>query len=67
MVRLWGIIYKSVIHTVLLYERKRWMVTGAMLKLIEGLHHQADRRISGKTAWCTTGIEWEWPLLVNSI
>ena len=43
------------------------MVTGAMLKLIEGLNHQADRRISGKTAWCTTGGEWEWPLLDNSI
>ena len=43
------------------------MVTGVMLKLLEGFHHQADRRIVGKTDWCKTGGEWGWPPVVDAL
>ena len=31
-----------------------------MLKVLEGLHHWAPRRIAGMKARCTTGGYWEW-------
>ena len=34
MVRLRGMIYKEVVHMVMLYGCKKWVVTGYMLKLL---------------------------------
>ena len=39
--------YKAVSYTVLLYGSKSWVVTEAMLKILEGFHHRAARRIAG--------------------
>ena len=47
-----GIMYKSVAQSVLLYISESWVVTGMMLKVPEGFHHQVDRRIMGMTAAC---------------
>ena len=47
------VLYKVVAHMVLLYGSNIWVMTGAMLKVLEGFHHQADRRIVGMTAQST--------------
>ena len=47
MVRVRGIIYMPFIQTVLLYGSTMWVVTGEMLKLLEGHHHWSARRIAG--------------------
>ena len=35
---------------VLLYGSEIWVVTGVMLKVLEGFHHRATRRITGMMA-----------------
>ena len=46
---------------VLLYGSDSWVVTGAMLKLLEGFHHRVARRIEGMTDRCGEDKEWEYP------
>ena len=53
-VRAWGVIYKSVVCTVLLYGGKIWVVTWSMLKLLEGFHNWASISIVGNTSRITT-------------
>ena len=36
-----GAMYKAVAHLVLLYVINRWVVTGDILKVLEGFHHRA--------------------------
>ena len=48
-VRSRDIIYKMVVQTVLIYGRKSWLMTDAILKVLEGLHHIVTRRIEGNT------------------
>ena len=50
MVRFQGEMYKAMVHLVLLYGSKSWVVTVEVLKVLEGFHHQAARRIMGMTA-----------------
>ena len=38
-----------------------------MLKVFEGFRHQTERRITGMTATCGAGREWEYPLVMASI
>ena len=45
-----GAMYKAVAQSVLLYGRKSWVVTGEMLNVLEGFHHQAARWITGMTS-----------------
>ena len=56
-----GILYKAVAQMVLLYGSESWVVTGAMLKVLEGFHHRTSRRIAGMTAWNAEDREWEYP------
>ena len=44
-----GMLYKSVVQLVLLYWSESWVVTGSMLKLLEGFHHRVVRSIMGIT------------------
>ena len=55
--------YKAIVQLVLLYWSKIWLVTGAMLKLLEVFHHRSDIRIEGMTAQNTTVREWKWTLV----
>ena len=48
-VRFQVVIYKAVAQSVLLYDTQIWVVTGDVLKVLEGFHHQAARRITGMT------------------
>ena len=50
MVLVYAIIYKAAVKTLLLYGRENWVVTGALLKVLEGFHHRVVRRIVGNTA-----------------
>ena len=43
---------------VVIYGIKIWVVTVAMLKVLEGFHHQAARKITGMTARCVEDREW---------
>ena len=48
----------------ILYGSESWVVTGEMLKILEGLHHRAARWITGMTVTCGAVGEWESPLVV---
>ena len=62
-----GMMYKSVAQLVLLYGNYIWVVTGYMLKILEGFHHWAASRITGMMATCGSGREWVYPLLVAAM
>ena len=66
-VRFRGMMYNVVAQLVLLYGIDIWVVTGEMIKLLEGLHHQAARRIMGRTQKRGAGGEWEYPPLVEAM
>ena len=38
-----------------------------MLKVLEGFHYRAERRITGMTAKRGSGGEWEYPLVVEEM
>ena len=59
-VRVRGMMYKAYVQLVLLYGSGRWLV-------IERFHHQAARRISGKTARRTATGKCEWPPLAEAL
>ena len=53
-----GVLYKKVLQLVLLCRSDSWVVTGEIIKVLEGFHHKAARRITGMTDQRTTGREW---------
>ena len=53
-------IYKAVIQTVLLYISESWVVTDEMLKVLEGLYHQVDQRITGMSSQKIREGGWGW-------
>ena len=61
------VLYKEVTHTVLLYVIYSWVVTVAMLKVLEGFHHRVSRRISGMTVQREEGREWDYPPVADAM
>ena len=53
--------YKAVFQSVILYGSEIWVVTGAMLKFLEGFHHRSSRCITGMMATRGAGKELEYP------
>ena len=47
MLRSHVVMYKTVDQLVLLYGSESWVVTGVMLKFLEGFYHQVSKRITG--------------------
>ena len=43
------VMYKALEQSVILYVSDRLVVTGKMLKVLEGLHHRTARHITGMT------------------
>ena len=41
-----GVMYKEVEQSVLIYGSESWVVTGDILKVLEGIHHWTFRRIT---------------------
>ena len=62
-----GMMYKAVAQAVLLYGRKRWVVTGAMFKFLGWFHHSAAIRITGMTGKNVADGEWEYPLVAAAL
>ena len=54
-----GMLLKLVAHMVLLYGSNICVMTGAMLKVLEGFHHRAAWRIARMTAQSIEEGEWE--------
>ena len=53
-----GMLYKVVVHTVLLYGSKSWVVMGEMLKVLEGFHNWEAQKIVGMTYRRMEDGEW---------
>ena len=45
-----GTIHQAVAQSVILYGSKSWVVTGEIIKVLEGFHHRAAQQITGMTA-----------------
>ena len=43
------------------------MVTGATIKVLDGFHQPVIRRITGTTATCGSGVEWDYPPAVAAL
>ena len=58
MVQAWGVMYKAVTLSVLLYGSERWVVTGGMLNFLKLFRHREVRWITGMTAstWSGWGV-----------
>ena len=54
-----GMMYKAMEQSWLLYVSEIWVVTGEMLKVLEGFHHWAARKITGMTEKRGEGRELE--------
>ena len=62
-----GAMYKVAEQSVILYGSKIWVVTGEILKVLEGFQHRAARRITGMSDKRGAGGEWEYPLVVEAM
>ena len=64
-VRSRGMMYNGVSQSVLLYGSESWVVTGEMLKLLQGFHRWAARLITEMTTTRGTVNGWEYlPLIL---
>ena len=59
--------YKSVVQTLLLYGSESWVVTGAMLKVMEGFHHRLAQRIAGMSDRKVMEGGWEWSSVAEAL
>ena len=66
-VRSRGAMYKTVAQLVFLYDRESWMMTGDILKVLDGFHHRAAQRITGMASKRGAGGEWEYLLVVEAM
>ena len=60
MVQAHGMLYKAVEQMVILYGSESWVVTGAILKVLEGFHHRSSWRIAGMVDQRAEDVEWEY-------
>ena len=67
MVRARGVMYRAVEQSVIFYGRKIWVVTGDMLKVLEGFHHREAQRITGMTVKPGEGGEGEYLSVVEAL
>ena len=55
-----GLFYKTIVQAVLLYSCETWVLTDAMIKVLESFHHKIARRITGKMVR-RVADEWVYP------
>ena len=67
MVRYREMMYKEVAHTLLLCGSDIWVVTVAVIKVLEGFHHRAARRITGMTHQRAEDGELEYPPVADAM
>ena len=56
-----------VVKTVLFYGGCIWVVTKAMMKVLEGFHHRVARRISGRLARRVGEGGWDWSSVAETL
>ena len=59
--------YKAVVQAMLMYGSKIWVVTGAMMMVLEGFHHRIARRIAGMTVSKGDVVELECSLVDTTL
>ena len=52
---------------VLIYRRESWIVTEAMIKVVELFHHWRDQRIAEKSSRKFGEEGWEWSSVVEAL
>ena len=62
-----GMMYQAVDQSVLLYVSEICVVTGDMIKLLEGFRYRAARQIIWMTATRGAGGEWKYPPVVAAL
>ena len=55
------------VKTVLFYGGCIWVVTKAMMKVLEGFHHRAYRRIAGMSSRKFGEGRWEWSSVLDDL
>ena len=50
-----------------MYGCEIWVMTGGILKVLEGFHHQAARQITGMTVKIVVDGGWEYPPVVAAL
>ena len=58
-----AMVCKAVVQSVLMYGSKIWVITDAMMMILEGFYHRITRRVAGMTAHRGDGREWGWVLV----
>ena len=58
--RCMAMFYKATVQSILLFGSETWVISGRMMKALEGFHHRAARRITGKMPY-REGGEWIYP------
>ena len=66
-VRAHGMMYKAVDQSVILNGSDIWVVTGVMLKFLEGFHHQSTIQIMRMTETHGAVGEWEYTPMVLAL
>ena len=59
--------YKAVAQTVILYVIKIWVLTGAMLNILEGFHHRAAIGFARMTEKFVADKMWEYNLVMAAL
>ena len=67
IVRVWGMMYKAVAQSVILYNSERCILMGGVINVLDGFHHQVAKRITGMVATRGAGGDWEYPLVVAAM
>ena len=57
----WAVIYKALVQTVCIYGCEIWVITYAMMKVLEFFRHRVARIPVGLTMRQGDGGKWEWP------
>jgi Reverse transcriptase (RNA-dependent DNA polymerase) len=65
--RIFGMFYKAVVQTVLLFGCESWTMTDAMWTVLRGFHHRAARRMANMMAYRTAGGKWVYPPIEEAL
>jgi hypothetical protein len=64
--RVSGMFYKAVVQAILLYGSESWVITPAMIKVLDSFHHRVARRITGRMPRRINGI-WHYPPIAPTL
>jgi len=60
--------YKVVVQSVLLYGCETWVITPAVLRVLEGFHNRVARRLSGKRPYFLPQEDrWVYPPIAEAL